>query len=289
VIHLEVPEHRGEIHVKAGHLHDASHWAVKVASGFSETDPPAIDGLVLLFDATDGSPAAFVLDEGLITDLRTGAAGGVAARYLAPSEVRRAAIVGTGLQAAQQLEALACVRPGIEHVAIWGRRAERAGARADELGRCDWLPEGCVVEPAGSVQEAVEGAEVVVTCTASREPLLQSAWLAPGAHVTAVGSDGPNKRELDAEVLAGADVVVVDSRPQASAIGELHHAIDAGALRAEDTAELGEIAAGTRAGRVSDEQRTVGDLTGVGIQDVAAAELVLERARTHDLGRRLEL
>jgi ornithine cyclodeaminase len=132
---------------------------------------------------------------------------------------------------------------------------------------------------ADTVREAVAGADVVITCTATREPLLRAEWLAPGAHVTALGSDGPDKRELDVGVLAGADLLVVDGRTQCSQIGELHHALDAEVvLSPDDVIELGEICAGLRPGRTSEEQMTVCDLTGLGAQDVAAAALVLERA-----------
>ena len=110
VIHLEVPEARGEIHVKAGHLHGAPYYAVKAASGFYAQDPASIDGLVLVFDARDGAPAAFLLDGGFITDQRTGAAGGVASDELAPAAVEVAAVIGTGIQARKQMEALRAVR-----------------------------------------------------------------------------------------------------------------------------------------------------------------------------------
>ena len=103
VIHLDVPESKGEIHVKAGHLHGALYYAVKAASGFYGVEPPVIDGLVMVFDARDGSPAAFLVDGGYLTDLRTGAAGGVAARHLAPEHVERVAVIGTGAQARCQI------------------------------------------------------------------------------------------------------------------------------------------------------------------------------------------
>lgn len=286
VIHLDVPESRGEIHVKAGHLHGARHYAVKVASGFYGLDPPAIDGLVMVFDAGDGAPAAFLLDNGFITDRRTGAAGGVAARWLAPARVETVAVVGTGIQARQQMEALACVRPGFRQVRVWGRAPEKAFACAQDLaGR--GLGDGVRLEVAFSVEEAVAGADVVITCTASREPLVRAGWLKPGAHVTALGSDGPDKQELDVEVLRRADLVVADSRTQCASIGELHHALEAGAVTEADVPELGEVIAGTRPGRTSDDQLTVCDLTGVGVQDVAAAALVMERAG--DAGERLAL
>jgi ornithine cyclodeaminase len=279
VIHLDVPESGGEVHVKAGHLHGAARFAVKVSSGFAGPAGSAAGGLVVAFDARDGSPAAILLDEGAVTDLRTAAAGGVAARHLAPERVGTVAVIGTGTQARSQLDALAVARPGFGHVRVWGRDRDRAAHCVDDLLARPGLPDGCRFAVADSVEAALDGADVVITCTASREPLVRLAWLAPGAHVTALGSDAPDKRELDPEVLAAADVLVVDSRAQCAAIGELHHALAAGAISSPAAAaELGEVAAGGRPGRTSADQLTVCDLTGVGVQDVAAAILVLERA-----------
>jgi len=279
VIHLDVPEAGGEIHVKAGHILEEPFYAVKVSSGFYAPNRlPAVDGLVVVFDAANGAPAAFLLDNGHITDVRTAAAGGVAARHLAPRSIASVAAVGTGAQARYQLDALACVRTFLD-VRVWGRDPDHARACVDELRERPGLPEGCAYGVAATVRDAVEGADVVITCTASHEPLVRADWLSPGTHVTAVGSDGPDKQELDAAALARADVLVVDSRDQCAQIGELHHALDAGMIPSPDVAaELGEVAAGLKPGRTSDDQLTVCDLTGLGVQDVAAAALVLERA-----------
>jgi len=285
VIHLNVPEHRGEIHVKAGHLRDQPFYAAKLSSGFYES-VPAYDGLVVAFDARDGSPAAFLIDHGFITDIRTGAAGGVAARHLAPSEVSTVAVIGSGVQARYQLDALAQVR-GFEEVRVWGRSPERAAACVDELSTRERLPEGCAYLVASSVEQAVEGADVVVTCTASTEPLVRAEWLKPGSHVTALGSDGPDKRELDVAILALADRLVCDSVAQCAAIGELHHAIDAGVVGEADAVELGQVIGGEEPGRSGPDQLTVCDLTGVGVQDVAAALLVMSRAAERGLGQRI--
>jgi ornithine cyclodeaminase len=275
VIHLDVPEARGEIHVKAGHLHGAPYYALKAASGFYAAEPPAIDGLVIVFDARDGSPAAFLLDGGYLTDLRTGAAGGVAARHLAPERVDRVAVIGTGAQARYQVDALAEVRPGFAEVRVWGRNPAHAARAADDLGTR--LGDGCAVENLPSARDAVEGADVVITCTAAREPLVDAAWLAAGAHVTAVGSDGPGKQELDPTILRRADVLVVDSRDQCARLGELQHAPE----QAGRAVELGAVCAGVTAGRTGDGQLTVCDLTGVGVQDVAAANAVMAASDGH--------
>ncbi|HEU4355420.1 MAG TPA: ornithine cyclodeaminase family protein [Actinomycetota bacterium] len=288
VIHLDVPETEGEIHVKAGHIHGAPYYAVKAASGFYRSEPAAIDGLLVLFDARDGSPAAVLLDHGYVTDVRTGAAGGVAARHLAPERVETVAVIGTGLQARYQLDALAVVRPDFAHVRVWGRNHERATHCVDDLLGRPGLPEGCRYAVAETVEAAVEGADVVITCTASRAPLVRSEWLRRGALVTALGSDGPEKQELDVGVFALVDLVVVDSRDQCAQIGELHHALDAElVLSPDDVTELGEVCAGTCPGRTSADQTILCDLTGVGVQDVAAANVVMERIG--DAGQVLEI
>ena len=292
VIHLDVKESQGEIHVKAGHLRGGAHYAVKIASGFYDNEAlglPQNDGMVLVFDARTGAPAALLFDNGFITEERTGAAGAVAARHLARRDARLVGVVGCGHQAAYQLRSLALVRP-YEEVRLYGRRPEKARACADGLAAAPWMPRACRLTVVPTVRDAVEGADIVVTVTSSREPLVRAEWLAPGMHITAVGSDGPDKQELDVGVLKRADVIVADSREQCLRLGEIHHAVAAGVIEeSRITCELGEITAGRRPGRRSESEITVCDLTGVGVQDVAAAAVVLARARSQGLGRTLTL
>jgi ornithine cyclodeaminase/alanine dehydrogenase-like protein (mu-crystallin family) len=271
VIHLDVPEHRGEIHIKAGHLRGGNWYACKFASGFAGRN----DGVVLTFDARTGAPAGILFDGGYLTDLRTAAAGAVAARYLAPDPVHTVAILGTGIQARLQPSLLRTIR-SFDVVRVWGRRREAAHSTASEIG-------GTVSD---TVEAAVDGAQIVVTTTASRSPLVRAEWLAPGALVIAVGSDGPDKQELDVSVLARADRVVADSFPQCARLGEIHHAIDAGVLGEGDVTELGRIAGGQAPGRRTPTELIVCDLTGVGVQDVAAATVVMERALATNAGER---
>jgi ornithine cyclodeaminase len=274
VIHLFVPEAEGEIHVKAGHLHGARTYAVKVSSGFAGVEPPAYDGMVVVFDASTGAPVAFLVEHGFITDQRTGAAGGVVARWLAPERREVAAVIGTGLQARKQVEALRAVRPFVGEIRVWGRNASRAEAAAVDVG-------GVV---AGTVGDAARDADVILTCTASREPLVRAADVRPGALVIAVGSDGPGKQELDPELLRAADVLAVDSRAQCLRLGELQHAPEL----ADRAVEIGAICAGDAPGRTDERQLVVCDLTGLGVQDVAAANAVLE-ALPPDAGETLEV
>jgi ornithine cyclodeaminase len=292
VINLDIPESRGEIHVKAGHLRGGSHYAVKIASGFYDNPGrglPQNDGMVLVFDAHTGAPAALLLDNGFITDLRTGAAGGIAAKHLARRDARVVGVVGSGGQARHQLQMLALVRP-FREARIYGRRPERARACAEELATRPGMPEGSRFTAVPTVREAVEGADIVITVTASREPLVRAEWIGPGTHVTAVGSDGPDKQELHPEVLARADRLVADSLAQCLRLGEIHHGVASGAItESKVDAELGEITSGRKPGRRNDREITVCDLTGVGVQDVAAAALVMSRAGAVGAGERLSL
>jgi len=281
VIQLNVPEEEAEIHIKAGHLFGAPFWAVKMAGSFpnnAERGLPVSGGLVMAFDARTGAPAALLLDNGYITDLRTGLAGAVAARHLSRRNASVAAVLGTGAQARHQMRGLALVR-NLTEVRVWGRHEDRAKALASRM-ETEEAMQGIAVRPADSVEEAVRGAHIVVTTTSSREPILRAAWIAPGTHITAVGSDQPDKQEIEAALVARADRLVADSRPQCLRLGEIHHAVAAGAIGENDIdAELGEIVAGTKPGRSSDEDITLCDLTGLGVQDVASANLILERAR----------
>jgi ornithine cyclodeaminase/alanine dehydrogenase-like protein (mu-crystallin family) len=294
VLHLQVPESQGEIHIKAGHLHGAANYAVKIVSGFSgdaPAEPQTINGMVLIFDARTGAPAAFLLDNGYITELRTAAAGAIAAKHLARREVKTVAVIGSGQQARYQIESLDLVRK-FRDVRIYGRTALRAEACARHLMEKFAIERGEAVRfsVSASVQEAVEGADIVLTVTSSHEPLVRAEWLSPGTTVIAVGSDNPEKQELGVDVLARADRIVADSIPQCLRLGEIHHAVERGAIKKEKvSAEIGEIAAGLKPGRKSDSEIIVCDLTGVGVQDVASATLVYQRALAASRGERFTM
>jgi ornithine cyclodeaminase/alanine dehydrogenase-like protein (mu-crystallin family) len=275
VIALPFSRPTGAAHIKAGHLHDDAVWTVKVSGDFYPEDGSSTlhSGLMLVLSARDGSPVGLLVDNGYLTELRTGAAGALAADLLARADATTAAIIGAGSQARYQLDALLNVRR-IERVQVASRSLEGARAFVSEVERTHGLPAlWCA-----SVQEAVRGADVVVTTTPSRSPLLEADWLEPGTHVTAVGSDEPYKQELAAEVLARADVVAVDDRGQAGRLGELHHAIESGLSSEQEVVTLGELLDGAAEGRSGAEELTVADLTGVGVQDAAIAVLTLREA-----------
>ena len=274
VISLPFGGPEGVAHIKAGHLHDDGVWTVKVSTDFDPGDGGATrhSGLMLVISANDGALVGVLSDNGFLTELRTGAAGAVAADLLARHDVTTAAIVGAGSQARYQLEALLQVR-SIDSVRVASRSPGRARTFVEEVESLGLSGSLC-----DSVQEAVRGAGIVITTTPSTAPLLEASWLDAGTHVTAVGSDEPSKQELFPDVLARAGVVAVDDRRQAASFGELHHAIEAGARTEDDVVTLGELLDGVAPGRVGDEEITVADLTGVGVQDAAIAALVLREA-----------
>ncbi len=225
--------------------------------------------MMVLLDSDTGFCKAVLLDNSYLTDLRTGLGGAVAARHLAPRVVGTVGVIGTGVQARYQVECLALVRD-FTKVVVWGRSTDRAESYAREMRD----GHGLDVRVADSPSEVVAASQVVITATASERPLVMAEALHPGLHITAVGADFPGKQELDPHVLLRADKLVCDSLAQCRANGEIQHLLQGGELPGEpDIIELGELTSGARAGRASDEEITVCDLTGTGVQDTAIANL----------------
>jgi ornithine cyclodeaminase len=276
VINLEVPDHRGEFHIKTALVKGEPIVAVKVASGFYDNPArglPSGSGLMLLFDARTGFPAAVLADNGYLTDLRTGAAGAVAAEYLARADAATAGVIGSGVQARLQVLCLREVRP-IARVVAWSRTRASLEAYCAEMREA-----GLEARPSASIEEVCKAADVLVTTTPAREPLVRAGWLRPGMHVTAVGSDSPGKQELDPACFARADLVVADRVTQCASFGEIAHALSSGSMTMDQVVELGAVVAGRRPGRSAPEQITIADLTGVGFQDTAIAALALRELR----------
>ena len=278
---------QGESHVKGAHIAGALHFVIKVANSFPANQDlgiPVNSGLMLAFDAITGVLDAILLDNGYLTDLRTGATGAVAARYLAPLTIDQAAFIGAGSQARFQFRAIASVRH-IPSVSVWSRNP----ANADHFAREVIDDRGCDAQVAGTIEEAVRSSNLIITTTPSRQPLISADWLQPGTTLIAVGSDTPDKQELDPKLLVRADLVIADRLSQCAEFGEIHHALTADLLTLDDiTGELGEIVVGRIPGRVTEDQIIVCDLTGVGVQDAAIASLVLEKARLSGLGWRYD-
>lgn len=283
ILSMAIADYNGEVDVKTAYVPGIDSFAIKMSPGFFDNPKiglPSTSGLMILFSAKTGVLESLLLDNGYLTDVRTAAAGAVAARHLSRTNSSRACIVGTGMQARLQLKALTLVRP-IKQAVIWGRDAQKAAALAVELSKeYDFK-----VAAATSLRQSVEDADIIVTTTPSAEPLIAADWLQNGQHVTAMGSDQDHKNELDAACLTKADLYVADRFSQTENLGELRSAIGAGiAENIKRKAELGNIISGVTEGRQSDQQITIADLTGTGIQDTAIATLAFNRARLEGVG-----
>ena len=284
---LGVHAHDGGFHIKAaGLLGERSYFAAKTNANFPENPNrfglPVIQGTVVLSDARNGALLA-VMDSGSITALRTGAATGVAAKFLARPDARSATIVGCGVQGRMQLEALAAVLP-LEHARLVDIDPGRANALAQ------YAEEGLKLraEIVSDVHEALRASDVCVTCTPARRAFVAPGDITPGTFLAAVGADNPEKQEVEPALLASA-TLVVDVLEQCADIGELHHALASGAMtRAQVHAELGDVVAGRRPGRTGPDEITIFDSSGTALQDVAAAIAVYERARAAGRGLKIE-
>ena len=263
----------GDVHIKYGYLKGDDYYVVKVASGFYDNPKlglPSSNGLMLLFDQQTGAGLAVLLDEGYLTDVRTAAAGAVAARHLAPKPVHRIGIIGSGIQARLQLGYLSELT-GCRRAVVWGRTPENV-----ERYRTEMEERGIETEVAPSPADLTSKCNLIVTTTPSKQPLLEAGWIEKGTHITAVGSDSPDKQELDPWILEKADLVVADSISQCLERGEISHALRAGLVRKVDLVELGRVIAGTTEGRTSADEITVADLTGVAVQDIVITKAVYE-------------
>jgi alanine dehydrogenase len=285
---LHIPAQDGGFHVKAATLVLArSYAAIKTNANFPHNRRraglPTIQGAILLFDCTNGTPLA-LLDSMEITIKRTGAATAIAARYLARPDSRVATICGCGEQGRIQLAALRHVLP-IERAFAWD--IDHAAAEAFAREASD--QPGLEVTVARDLRDATLQSDAIATCTTSATPYLGWDHVRPGAFIAAIGADNPEKSEIQPELMARA-TIVTDIAAQAITMGDLHHAIRNGALTADAIrADLGELIAGRKPGRTSPEEITIFDSTGTGIQDVAAAARAFERARERGAGSRISL
>ncbi|KGF70524.1 ectoine utilization protein EutC [Hoeflea sp. BAL378] len=277
ILSMAIKPFNGEVDVKTAFVPGIDSFAIKISPGFFDNPKlglPSTSGLMVLFSARTGMLEALLLDNGYLTDVRTAAAGAVAARHLARADASSACILGAGCQARLQLKALSLVRP-LERATIWARDADKAAAAATEMTG----DLGIEVRVADDLAAAVTEADIIVTTTPATSPVLRAEWLRPGQHITAMGSDQEHKNEIDPACVARADPYVPDRLSQTRLLGELRAAIASGAVSAETRfAELGDIVAGKANGRISDEAITLADLTGTGVQDTAIATFALGRA-----------
>ena len=274
ILSMDIHDANGEVDVKTAYIPGFDSFAVKISPGFFENPKiglPSLNGLMVLFSSKTGVVEALLMDNGYLTEVRTAAAGAVAARHLAP-EVETAGVMGAGSQARLQMQAAHLVRP-FRRALVWGRDAARAAACAADLSATLGIDVRVETNPARLVAES----QLVVTTTPARAPILMADWLHPGLHITAMGSDQSGKTEVDPAALVRADLYVCDRVSQCEVSGELEAARAAG-LMTETPPELGVIVTASTAGRRSPGDITICDLTGTGAQDTAIAAHALAAA-----------
>jgi alanine dehydrogenase len=240
--------------------------------------------IVPLFNVKTGDLAALI-EADYLGQLRTGAASGVATRFMSREDSRVAGIIGTGLQARTQIEAVSLVRK-LDEVRVCGRDANRREGFATEMSARLKLP----VRSAANAEEAVRDADIVITSTTSTNPVVQGQWLKKGTHINAIGANFPQKRELDAEAVERCDVIAVDSREQSKLeSGDLIQVFGQDDKRWSRVAEMADIVAGEAPGRTSPEQITLFKSNGIAIEDVVVAGQIYELARERKIGREIPM
>lgn len=277
VMHIDVDEDSA-VDTKGAYVNGLDHLAVKIATGFFQNPSlglPSCSSIIALINAKTGMFDCVFLDNGYLMDLRTGLAGAVAAKHLAPTRVVTVGVVGTGVQARYQMESLALVRP-FKRLLVYGRSPDRVETYCDDMA--DRL--GVSVEPCATIADLVTASQIVVTTTQTIEPLIMADWLHPGLHITAMGADLPGKQELDAKVLERADVVACDVVDQCKIGGELQHV----APEMTSILELGTLTSGRHPFARNAAAITVCDLTGTGAQDTAIAVEAYARIKAAGLG-----
>lgn len=287
IVRVDVHDYNGEVDIKTAYIQGLDHFAIKIASGFFDNrllGLPTGSGMMVLINAKIGVPQAVLLDNGYLTDVRTAAAGAIAAKYLAPGELDSVGVVGSGMQARYQVRALKLVRD-FKKLHVYGLDQESVNTYAQEI-EADL---GIEVIPTTHPEGLVRQSDLVITATPSKEPIVQSEWLHSGLHITCMGSDSEEKQEIEAGVFSKVDRMVCDKKSQCFRLGELHHALLAGVIKEDDQIdELGDLTSGKAGGRSSPDEITICDLTGVGVQDTAIALLAFQRAQEMGLGFQVE-
>ena len=264
----------GEVHIKYGYIEGGNYYVIKIASGFphnQEHDIKPGQGMMLLFNIKTGVPEAILIDDANLTDIRTAIAGAIASHALSNHGIESVAIIGTGVQARYQARHVSALMK-IKKINIWGRDPIKVGQVKSDLSDLNANIET-------NLEKLVTESRLIITTTSSKDPLIQSEWVKPGTHITAVGSDTPEKCELDPNLLSKADLVVADSLEQNLIRGEIHQAIKRSLIDSESIVELGEIFAGLKPGRINEDSITIADLTGVAVQDLVIAQAVLEATK----------
>ena len=283
ILRVDIEKYHGESDVKAAYIEGLDSFAVKVASGFFNNPKlglPSSNGLMILLDSQTGVIKSVLLDKGYLTDVRTAIAGAIASKYLSNPESSTVAIIGTGIQARMQLEALTLVRD-IKNVNVWSRDIKKTHAYIEDVSKNINLN----FTAFDNINEVVNNADILITTTPSKKPLVDYPSLPKGIHITAMGSDAEEKNELEPDIIKNCDVYVPDSQAQTSILGELSHAIKNNLIKSDVIFnDLGKIIINPELGRKNTQDITVADLTGTGVQDTAIARFAFSTCKEKKLG-----
>jgi len=273
-IYLDLPEYHGDFRAMPAYIEGIA--GIKWVSSYPENwkyNMPSVLATIILCDPKTSYPLA-IMDGTYITSLRTGAAGGIAVKYLARRDSSTIGMIGAGKQAETQLLAISEVLPKIEEVRVFDQNEEVSKKYAENIGKKLNLNIRSVEHIAAAAE-----ADIVVTTTPSRKPIIKKQYIRPGTHINAIGADAKEKQELESDLVASTKVIV-DSIDQASHSGEINVPLSEGRLKVEDIyGTLGEVVAKMKQGRENDKEITIFDSTGLSIQDIACAKLVYEKAR----------
>jgi alanine dehydrogenase len=288
-VYLFYHKYNGDLRVMPSYIESYDISSVKIVNSHPENrvkyNLPTVMAVVVLVDPRSGFPLA-IMGGKTLTDIRTGAAGGIAAKYLARRDSRTLGLVGAGAQARTQLAALLEVYGGFNEVRVWGLH-ESAGKFTVEMR--SKYGDRCTIIPVKTVKEAVEDADIVVTTTPSRKPLVMEDMVSPGMHLNCIGADAPGKEELDPAILKKAKIVV-DDFAQAAHGGEINVPLSRGLISMEDVwAEIGEIIAGLKNGRENPDEITIFSSTGLAVQDAVAAKIAYDKALEKGIGRLIKI
>ena len=287
IMMIPVPAKQGEVDIKSAYIKGLPSLAVKIASGFfenSKLELPSASGQMLVLSAETGYLDGVLLDNGYLTQVRTGAAGAVAAKFLAPENAENVGVIGSGTQARFQMRALSLVRD-IKTIRMFSLDSNEVRDQYVEDMRKEL---GIEVIKAADAEEVVRKSSVVVTTTPARKGYIKAEWLHPGLHITAMGCDTEEKQELESAVLGKADVLACDLKSQVFRLGEIRSGIKDGVITEDSPIrELGEMINAVKSGRESEEQITVCDLTGVGVQDTMIAIKAYDLAVEQGMGTKI--
>jgi alanine dehydrogenase len=289
-IYLYYRKYGGDLRAMPSFLEDLDISAVKIVNVHPKNPAnnglPTVMAVITLIDPSTGAPLA-IMGGTTITDMRTGSAGGVAAKYLARKDSKVVGLVGAGAQARTQLMALLEVYKSLEEVRVWSRTEETKKKFVAETQQA--YRNVIRVVPAASVRDAVEEADIVVTTTPSRKPLVMNDMVSAGMHVTCIGADAVGKEELDPAILKRAKIVV-DDWAQASHSGEINVPLSRGLIAKDDVwAEIGEIVAGLKPGRQRQDEITVFTSTGLAVQDAVTAKIAYSKAVANKIGQFIKI